>query len=142
MALPEKLDQVVLRHEILSAEMSTGDLTPADFAKLSKEYSDLTPVVEKAKELNGLMDELDGANELLADPDTDSDMRMMAEAEVREIQEQLPVLTETIQKLLLPKDAADSKNVILEVRAGTGGCLLYTSPSPRDVEESRMPSSA
>ena len=121
MALPEKLDQVVLRHEILSAEMSTGDLTPADFAKLSKEYSDLTPVVEKAKELNGLMDELDGANELLADPDTDSDMRMMAETEVREIQEQLPVLTESIQKLLLPKDAADSKNAILEVRAGTGG---------------------
>ena len=62
MALPEKLDQVVLRHEILSAEMSSGDLAPADFAKLSKEYSDLTPVVEKAKELNGLMDELDGAN--------------------------------------------------------------------------------
>ena len=121
MALPEKLDQVVLRYEILSAEMSSGDLAPPDFAKLSKEYSDLTPVVEKAKELNGLMDELDGANELLADPDTDSDMRAMAEAEVREIQEQLPVLIESIQKLLLPKDAADSKNAILEVRAGTGG---------------------
>jgi len=121
MALPEKLDQVVLRHETLSAEMSTGDLAPADFAKLSKEYSDLTPVVEKAKELHGLMDELDGANEMLADPDTDSDMRAMAEAEAREIQEQLPALTEAIQKLLLPKDAADSKNAILEVRAGTGG---------------------
>ena len=121
MALPEKLDQVVLRYETLSAEMSSGELAPADFAKLSKEYSDLTPVVEKAKELHGLMDELDGANELLADPDMDTDMRAMAEAEVREIQEQLPVLTETIQKLLLPKDAADSKNAILEVRAGTGG---------------------
>ena len=100
MALPEKLDQVVKRHETLAVEMSSGDLAPADFAKLSKEYSDLTPVVEKAKELHGLMDELDGANEMLADPDSDSEMREMAEAEVREIQEKLPPLTESIQKLL------------------------------------------
>ncbi|HAA93063.1 MAG TPA: peptide chain release factor 1 [Rhodospirillaceae bacterium] len=121
MALAEKLDQVVMRHENLAEEMSRGDVPPNEFAKLSKEYSDLTPVVEKAKEFNSLMDELDGANELLADPDTDAEMREMAEEEVREIQEKLPDLTETIQKLLLPKDVADSKNAILEVRAGTGG---------------------
>lgn len=121
MALAEKLDQVVMRHEKLAEEMSRGDVPPDEFAKLSKEYSDLTPVVERAKEFNALMDELDGANELLADPDTDAEMREMAEEEVREIQQKLPDLTETIQKLLLPKDVADSKNAILEVRAGTGG---------------------
>lgn len=121
MALAEKLDQVVMRHEKLAEEMSSGDVPPDEFAELSKEYADLTPVVEKAKELNTLMDELDGANELLSDPETDAEMREMAEEEVREIQEKLPELTETIQKLLLPKDVADSKNAILEVRAGTGG---------------------
>jgi peptide chain release factor 1 len=121
MALVEKLDQVVLRHEALAVEMSSGDMVPAEFAKLSKEYSDLSPVVEKAIELHTMMDELDEANEILADPEGDSEMRTMAEEEVRSLQHKLPALTEIIQKLLLPVDAADSKNAILEVRAGTGG---------------------
>jgi peptide chain release factor 1 len=121
MALEEKLKQVIGRHEALAAQMGTGELDPDDFARVSKEYSDLTPIVEKAKQLNELMDELDGANELLADPEVDGEMRGMAEEEVREIQEKLPDLTDEIQRLLLPKDVADAKNAILEVRAGTGG---------------------
>ncbi|MBC26420.1 MAG: peptide chain release factor 1 [Rhodospirillaceae bacterium] len=121
MALAGKLDQVVDRHYKLAEQMSTGAVLPEEYAKLSKEYADLTPIVEKAKEFNSLMDELEGANELLADPEIDDEMRSMAEDEVREIQEKLPELTALIQKLLLPKDAADSKNAILEVRAGTGG---------------------
>ncbi|MGY8651867.1 MAG: peptide chain release factor 1, partial [Verrucomicrobiia bacterium] len=72
-------------------------------------------------ELHTMMDELDEANEILADPEGDSEMRTMAEEEVRSLQHKLPALTEIIQKLLLPVDAADSKNAILEVRAGTGG---------------------
>ena len=121
MVLVGKLDQVVNRHKWLAEQMSTGTVPPEEFAKLSKEYADLAPIVEKAKEFNSLMDELEGANELLTDPDTDNEMRMMAEEEVRAIQEKLPELTESIQKLLIPKDVADTKNAILEVRAGTGG---------------------
>ena len=121
MALAEKLDQVVDRHNKLAEQMSTGAVLPEEYAKLSKEYADLTPIVGKAKEFNSLMDELEGANELLADPEIDGEMRSMAEEEVREIQEKLPGLTEIIQKLLLPKDVADTKNAILEIRAGTGG---------------------
>ena len=121
MALAGKLDQVVDRHNKLAEQMSTGTVLPEEYAKLSKEYADLTPIVERAKEFNSLMDELEGANELLADPEIDDEMRSMAEEEVREIQEKLPELTEIIQKLLLPKDVADTKNAILEVRAGTGG---------------------
>lgn len=121
MALAEKLDQVVDRHNKLAKQMSTGTALPDEYAKLSKEYADLTPIVERAKEFNSLMDELEGANDLLADPEIDDEMRSMAEEEVREIQEKLPELTEMIQKLLLPKDVADTKNAILEVRAGTGG---------------------
>lgn len=121
MALAGKLDQVVDRHNKLAEQMSTGTVLPEEYAKLSKEYADLTPIVERAKEFNSLMDELEGANELLADPEIDDEMRSMAEEEVREIQEKLPALTEIIQKLLLPKDVADTKNAILEVRAGTGG---------------------
>ena len=100
MVLVGKLDQVVNRHKWLAEQMSTGTVPPEEFAKLSKEYADLAPIVEKAKEFNSLMDELEGANELLTDPDTDNEMRMMAEEEVRAIQEKLPELTESIQKLL------------------------------------------
>lgn len=91
------------------------------FVKLAKEFSDLGPVVEKIRELEMAKEELAGLEEMLADSDTDAEMKEMAEEEVPPLKVVIEKFSEQLQVLLLPKDAADDKNAILEVRAGTGG---------------------
>ncbi|MDD9876848.1 MAG: peptide chain release factor 1 [Magnetovibrio sp.] len=121
MSLEANLDRVLNRYDELQALMSASEPPSADeIAKLSKEYSDLTPVVEAINAMRGLQVELDDLNALLGD-ETDAEMRELAEAEQRELTEKLPALARRVQLMLLPKDAADAKNAILEVRAGTGG---------------------
>jgi len=119
-SLERNLDRVITRYDELQALMSSDPLPPADeFTRLSKEYADLTPVVEAINELRALQSELDELQSVLEDDD--ADMRAMAEEEQRELQARLPELARQVQLMLLPKDEADSKNAILEVRAGTGG---------------------
>lgn len=101
--------------------MSTGDLSADDFQKMSKEYSDLSPVVEASQELAKVREDLQGAELLLSESGGDADMKELAQAEVQDLKERLPELERQVQVLLLPKDEADDKNAILEVRAGTGG---------------------
>ncbi|MDX1581714.1 MAG: PCRF domain-containing protein, partial [Alphaproteobacteria bacterium] len=119
----DKIDQLLLRFEALEAQMaeSSTELSGDDFARMSKEYADLTPVVEKIRELKALWDERDGLEEILGDDSADSDMREMAEQEMAEIREREGELDQQIKVLLLPKDSADEKNAIVEIRAGTGG---------------------
>ena len=118
----EKIDQIIKRYEALSGQLSQGGSQGGDeFVRLSKEYSDLTPVVEGVTELKTARSELIDLNEMLNEAGDDDDMRAMAEDELRVISEKLPGLEQRVQILLLPKDAADEKNAILEVRAGTGG---------------------
>ncbi|HEY9078783.1 peptide chain release factor 1 [Magnetovibrio sp.] len=121
MSLSENLKRVQDRHEELGALMATGELAADAFQKMSKEYSDLTPVVEAIQELEKVRADYEGAKSLLADSAGDADMRELAQAEVQELKTQLPELERRVQVLLLPKDEADDKNAILEVRAGTGG---------------------
>ncbi|MEG3618193.1 peptide chain release factor 1 [Magnetovibrio sp. PR-2] len=121
MSLEENLKRVQDRHAELSALMSTGDLGADDFQKMSKEYADLSPIVEAITTLDKVREDLDGAESLLADAGDDVEMRELAQAEVLELKGQLPDLERQVQVLLLPKDEADDKNAILEVRAGTGG---------------------
>jgi len=92
-------------------------LAPDQFAKLSKEYSDLTPVSEAIANLNRARQELVDAEHLLADPDMQSE----AKREIEALRPQIPALELQVQKMLLPKDAADERNAILEIRAGAGG---------------------
>jgi len=92
-----------------------------DFAGMAKEYSDLTPVVESIKSLKAARNEAADLASLLADSDTDSDMRELAEVEFQDLKEAIPGLEREVQLMLLPRDEADDKNAILEVRAGTGG---------------------
>ena len=92
-----------------------------DFAALSQEYARLTPVVEGIARLENTEQELADLTELLADPDMDPEMREMAGNERLELEQALPDLMHEMQILLLPRDEADEKNAILEVRAGTGG---------------------
>jgi len=121
MAFEEKLDALLRRHDELNDLLSKPDLAGADFTKYSKELSGLTPVVESIRGLRAAEAELGDAKALLADPTLDADMKAMAEEEKQAIEKHMPALTRALQLALLPKDAADEKNAILEVRAGTGG---------------------
>jgi len=121
MSMVDKLSAVVTRQEELTALMSSENLSAPDFAALSKEYAELSPIAEKAREVQGLLSELSDLEELMSDADTDAEMRSMAEEEHRALAAGLPALEREVQILLLPKDAADDRSAILEVRAGTGG---------------------
>ncbi|MGE0754892.1 MAG: peptide chain release factor 1 [Alphaproteobacteria bacterium] len=121
MSFEEKLYALVRRHAELNDMMSGGDLSGSDFAKYSKEYSDLSPIVETVKEYMAAQKSLEDAKQMLKDPGCDADMKTMAEEEIAQIERRMPELTKSVQLALLPKDEADEKNAILEVRAGTGG---------------------
>ena len=120
MTFDQNLDRVLVRYEELQALMSAEPVPLAEeFAQLSKEFSELGPLVIAINELRGVQAELEGVVMMLGDDD--SEMRTMAEEEQRGLQAKLPDLARQVQLMLLPKDSADSKNAILEVRAGTGG---------------------
>ncbi|UCH76113.1 MAG: peptide chain release factor 1 [Rhodospirillales bacterium] len=120
MDLGEKLDKVLARHDELAQLMAEGAADAGEFARLSKEYADLNPIVEKIRELKEAEAEMSDLEELIGSED-DPEMRSMAEAERAALSARLPGLEREMQLLLLPRDEADSRNAILEVRAGTGG---------------------
>lgn len=117
MSMKEKLAAIAARHEELAALMSAGGMTGEKFKKLSTEYAELSPVVDALKALDAAEKERVDLTVLLDDPD----MRDIAEEELAVLKERIPQLEQEIRIALLPKDEADSKNVILEIRAGTGG---------------------
>jgi peptide chain release factor 1 len=120
--LTEKLDRVVRRHEELARSMAgEGPVDPESFARASKEYSDLTPVVESIKQLLRAEQEAKDLSSLITDAGTDAEMKGLAEEELRGLKGRLPDLERQVKVLLLPKDETDERNAILEVRAGTGG---------------------
>lgn len=122
MILETHLDKVLYRHDELRALLSSGEgLESAQIPKLSKELSDLDPVVEAIVAFRKGRDEMAEAAVMMQDPDADPDMKAMAEEEFFALKERLPELERAVQIMLLPKDEADEKNAILEVRAGTGG---------------------
>ncbi len=122
MTLDAKLDRVVERFEELRDILAGKDAPPArDLARLSKEYADLTPVVAGIAELRKARAELDSLRALMDDTESEADMRALAEAEYREVKDRIPELEDRLKVLLLPRDEADERNAILEVRAGTGG---------------------
>jgi peptide chain release factor 1 len=122
MSLDEKLSRVVARYEELGHLMSDpGSMATQDFAKMSKEYADLTNVVGAINSWRDVTAELADLEVMMGDEDSDDEMRALAEEEKRELIAKVPDLEHTIKVLLLPKDEADEKNAILEIRAGTGG---------------------
>ncbi len=122
MSLEERLDRVTARHAELARSLASSDaIDPPLFAKLSKEYSDLTPVVETISELRRINTELGEIDELLSSEDIDSDMRELAQVEQASLRERHGHVEHRLRLQLLPRDTADSKNAIIEIRAGTGG---------------------
>jgi peptide chain release factor 1 len=108
------------RFEEIEARMSAGPAADV-YVKLASEYSELQPVVKKIQEYEKALAEQADLQALLADKTTDRDMRDLAEAELPDLSERIEQLEKEMQILLLPKDAADEKSAILEIRAGTGG---------------------
>lgn len=122
MSLDERLDQIVSRHQELSNLMSSGDGGDADeFVRMSKEFAELDPIVAAIGELRDARNEAGDLAELIADAETDDEMKAMANEEFQQLTVRIPELEKNLQIMLLPRDAADDKNAILEVRAGTGG---------------------
>lgn len=116
----EKLNALVNRLSVIEAEMAHNP-DPEKYVALSQEYAELDPVVAQIRALKAAEAEHADLEEMLADPETDADMRAMAAEEERTLGERLEALSHQVRLLLLPKDAADQKNAMLEIRAGTGG---------------------
>ena len=121
MMLPlHKLDALLARHAMLEAELS-GQLPAEIYVKLSREFAELTPVVETVKAHRAVVAEIADLDALIADPNTDAEMRAIAQAEKPQHEARLATLEKQLRLALIPKDAMDERNVILEIRAGTGG---------------------
>jgi peptide chain release factor 1 len=119
--LPEqKLDALVTRHRAIEHELASP-LEPETYVRLSREFAELAPIVETVKDYRGIVAEIAGLDALIADAATDAEMRAMAASERPQLEEKRAALERQIKLALVPKDAMDERNVILEIRAGTGG---------------------
>ena len=116
----QKLEALIVRHATLEREL-TASLPAETFVKLSRELAELTPVVEAVKSYRAARRELEGVDSLIEDPTTDPEMRSIAAEERPELEARRAALEQELRVALIPKDAMDDRNVILEIRAGTGG---------------------
>ncbi|RKE80291.1 peptide chain release factor 1 [Rhizobium sp. AG855] len=116
----EKMRELERRFGEIEARMSAGPAADV-YVKLASEYSELEPVVKKIREYQAAIDEAADLRTMLSDKATDREMRDLAEMELPELETRIEGLEGEMQILLLPKDAADEKSAILEIRAGTGG---------------------
>lgn len=112
----DKLAQISQRFEFLEAKLNAG-ASPAEIAELSREYSELGPIVAEINAYRRALDDLAEAEQMLSDPD----MRALAEDEIPALKARIPEMEQRLQVALLPKDAADARPAILEIRPGTGG---------------------
>ena len=119
--LPEaKLNTVLARHAAIEAELSQS-LAPEVYVKLSREFAELSPVAERVKAYRGVAAELADLDSMIADTATEPEMRAIATAEIPVLEAKRLALEQEIRTALLPKDAMDERNVMLEIRGGTGG---------------------
>jgi peptide chain release factor 1 len=118
--LESRLQQLRRRHAELGEDLSNSGLGGAKFAKLSKEYSELTPIVQEMDMLDQTRRELVSLAEMARSTE-DAELKALAEEELQSLRERLPALEGRVKLALLPKDADDVRNAILELRAGTGG---------------------
>ena len=118
-----KLDFILEKYEELSLKVSDPDVISNQtvWQKHIKEMGEMEPIVNKYREYKKASDDLAGAKELLAEAGSDEDLKEMAKMEIADLEEKIEVYSQELKILLIPKDPNDERNVILEVRAGTGG---------------------
>jgi len=117
MSIDSKLQQITDRHAELTSMMSSGELDSDKFVEVSKEYAELEPVVGAINDFTSVRQEIADLKEMLADPE----MAPIAKEELKALEPKLPVLEQAVKIALIPKEKTDSRNAILEIRAGTGG---------------------
>jgi len=117
----EKVQALVAKHDNLEKELSTGTIEPKTFAQKSKEYSDLGSVISYAREYLKFDKDRKDLQQMLEDNSSDSDMKNLAEKELEMLKQKKIDYTNKLKIFLLPKDEDDSKNAIVEIRAGAGG---------------------
>ena len=117
----ERIASIEARKHELARAMSAGNVAPEEFVRLSKEYAAIEPVADAAREVRRLRAELEVLDGLVADPTTEAELREMAQAEADDIRIRLPIAERNLALKLLPRDSADERPAMLELRAGTGG---------------------
>ncbi len=121
MSLEKNISRLMSRKDEIENRLVSSSLSPSELMNLSKELAEIRPVVEQAVKLQKLKTELDDALILLKDPEADLDMKSLVDEEIKEIRLKIIEEEHMLKLLLLPKDKDDSRNAILEIRAGTGG---------------------
>jgi len=117
----EKVQAIVARHDILEKELSTGEVDPKTFADNSREYSNLGNIIKYARDYLNFDKEKKDLEQILNDSSSDKDMSLLAEKELTALKNKKIYYENKLKIFLLPKDADDNKNAIVEIRAGTGG---------------------
>ncbi len=119
--LPESKLDILLAHHASLEDQLLGQLSSENYVRITRELAELNPLIEAVKTYRAANAEIAGIDSLIADPTTDAEMRGMAEAEREMLAARSLELAQQIRVALLPKDAMDDHNVMLEIRAGTGG---------------------
>ena len=117
----DKVRDLILRHSILEKELSSGEINKKKFAEKSKEYSDLNEIIKEAKEYTSFDSNQKDLEKIINDKSNDNEMKELANLELNELIKKKEINEKKIKLFLLPKDEADTKNAIIEIRAGTGG---------------------
>ena len=121
MSIAANINKVLSRRDEIEKRLSSGQIETDELTKLSRELAEIRPIAEQAQYLNDLLDNLEQARQILADEEADAELVEMANAEIEELSKKQEEAEHALKLLLLPKDSDDSRNAILEVRAGTGG---------------------
>ena len=120
--IPEKtIEELIIKHSSLEKDLSSGTIDKKLFAEKSKEYSDLNEIIENAKNYISFEKDKKELEKILEDNSTDVELKNMAELELSDLKSQYEINEKKLKLFLLPKDEADKKNAIIEIRAGTGG---------------------
>ena len=117
----EKVQNLIDRHLKLEKQLSSGEIDKKKYAEMSKEYSDLNDIIKHAKEYLSYKKETKDLFNIINDKNSDTEMKEFASSELENLKENHQINEKKIKLFLLPKDIADSKNAIIEIRAGTGG---------------------
>ena len=117
----KKIEELIKRHSSLEKDLSSGKIDKKLFAEKSKEYSDLNEIIKDAKKYYSYEKDITEIQKILDDKNSDAELVKMAEIELNELKSENENSEKKLKIFLLPKDEADKKNAIIEIRAGTGG---------------------
>ena len=121
MILEKTIQELIEKHKFLEKDLSSGSIDKKEFAEKSKEYSDLNEIISDAKKYISFDNEKNDLEKIINDANADKELKKMAELELNDLKTQFEKNEKKLKLFLLPKDEADKKNAIIEIRAGTGG---------------------